>query len=124
MKCLIVLASVLFVTFGISAARARQSMPGGYSKASVTDKEVMAAADFAIGAQQKAMQDSKGDKTGKLELVKILGAEQQVVAGMNFRLKLQVKTDGVEKQAEAVVWWQSWRKPDPYQLTSWKWSDR
>jgi hypothetical protein len=124
MKHIIISASVLFVAFSISAARARQSMPGGYSKASVTDKDVIAAADFAIGAQQKTLQDSKGDKTAKLELVKILGAEQQVVAGMNFRLKLLVKADGAEKQAEAVVWWQAWRNPDPYQLTSWKWSDR
>jgi hypothetical protein len=32
-----------------------------------------------------------------------------------------VKHDGVEKTADAVVWWQAWRKPDPYQLTSWTW---
>jgi hypothetical protein len=31
--------------------------------------------------------------------------------------------DGREKQAEAIVWWQAWRNPDPYQLTSWKWID-
>jgi hypothetical protein len=32
-----------------------------------------------------------------------------------------VKLDDTEKEAEAVVWWQAWRKPDPYQLTSWIW---
>jgi hypothetical protein len=68
---------------------------------------------------------SAGDREEvKLELSKILGAEQQVVAGMNYRLKLRVRVNGNEKQAEAIVWWQSWRKPDPYQLTSWKWNEQ
>jgi hypothetical protein len=124
MKRRIIFGGVLLVTFSLVAARAQQPIAGGYSKASVTEKEVVAAADFAIGAQQKVMQDPTGDKAGKLELVKILGAEQQVVAGMNYRLKLQVKVNGKEKQAEAIVWWQAWRTPDPYQLTSWKWSDQ
>jgi len=110
--------------FSFCAARAQQPLVGGYSQVPVTDKEVAAAADFAVGAQQKAMQDLKTDKDGKLELVKILDAEQQVVAGVNYRLKLLVKVNDKEKQAEVVVWWQAWRKPDPYQLTSWKWSER
>jgi hypothetical protein len=54
-------------------------------------------------------------------LVRILGAEQQVVAGLNYRLQLRVTLDGEEKTAEALVWWQAWRKPEPYQLTSWTW---
>jgi hypothetical protein len=114
----------LLVAFCIFAALAQQSIPGGFSKASIAEKEVMAATDFAIKAQEKAMQDPKGGELIKLELVKILEAEQQVVAGMNYRFKLKVKVNGKEKQAEAVVWWQAWRKPDPYQLTSWKWSDQ
>ena len=122
MKTGIILTVALFITCGLVAGMA-QSMPGGYSKASVTDKEVAAAAAFAVAAQEKAMQDPKGGKPAKLELVKVVDAEQQVVAGMNYKLKLKVKVDGKEKQAEAVVWWQAWRKPDPYQLTSWKWID-
>lgn len=119
----IILAGVLFAAFSLAAVRAQQPIAGGYSKASVTEEEVIAAANFAVSAQQKAMQNSTEGKAGSLELVKILGAEQQVVAGMNYRLKLQIKLNGREKQAEVVVWWQAWRKPDPYQLTSWKWID-
>lgn len=77
-------------------------------------------ANFAVNAQQKAMQEKKMDPP-TLELVTILQAEQQVVAGMNYRLKLKVKLNGKEKTAEAIVWWQAWRKPNPYQLTSWSW---
>lgn len=100
---------------------AQQSKPGGYAKASVTNKEVVAAAAFAIKAQQSAMQEKKDMQPAKLELVKLSQAEQQVVAGMNYRLQMKVKLNGKEKTAEAIVWWQAWRKPDPYQLTAWTW---
>ena len=100
---------------------AQQSLPGGHSEVSVTNKEVVVAAAFAIEAEEKAMQGEKDAKAAKLELVEILSASQQVVAGINYRLKLKVMLNGKEKEAEAVVWWQAWREPDPYQLTSWTW---
>lgn len=100
---------------------AQPAQAGGYAKTSVTDKEVVAAAAFAIKAQQKALQEKKQPDLPRLELLKILHAEQQVVAGLNYRLKLKVTLDGEEKLAETVVWWQAWRKPFPHQLTSWTW---
>ena len=103
------------------AGLAQQSRPGGFAAASVTNKEVIAAAAFAIKAQQNALQKKKDVKPPKLELVTIMGAEQQVVAGMNYRLQLKAKLEGKEKKAEAIVWWQAWRKPEPYELTSWAW---
>ena len=81
-------------------------MAGGYSVIAVTSKEVIDAAVFAVKIQQKAMQHQQGEPPAKLELTAIEGAEQQVVAEMNYRLKLKVKADGREKHAEAVVWWQ------------------
>lgn len=101
-------------------AMAERGMPGGFAEAKVDSEEVKAAAAFAVKAQEKAVQPKDGE-AAKLELVCILKAEQQVVAGMNYRLKLKVKQNGAEKTAEAVVWWQAWRKPEPYQLTSWEW---
>jgi len=95
---------------------AEESLTGGYSATSVTNAEVVAAAAFAI----KAAEEKDGQLT-KLTLVEILSVRQQVVAGMNFRLKLKVTLNGEEKEAEAVVWWQAWRKPNPYKLTSWEW---
>jgi hypothetical protein len=84
--------------------------------AAVYKAEVVAAAKFAIEAKAK----QEGAAT-KLELVKVTAASEQVVAGINYQIKLLVKLNGQEKSAEAVVWWQPWRKPDPYQLTSWTW---
>ncbi|MCX6923216.1 MAG: cystatin domain-containing protein [Verrucomicrobia bacterium] len=119
----ILLTCILLITFCIATGLAQQSMPGGWAKAPVNKKEVVDAVAFAIKAQKKAVPDAKGGQPTKLELVKIIGAEEQVVAGMNYRLRLKVKVHGKEKQAEAVVWWQAWRKQHPYQLTSWKWSN-
>ena len=96
-------------------------MAGGYSAIAVTNKEVIDAAAFAVSIQQEVMQHQLGEPPAKLELTAIIGAEQQVVAGISYRLRLKVKVDGVEKDSEAVVWWQPWRKPEPYQLTSWNW---
>jgi hypothetical protein len=96
-------------------------LTGGYNTVSVDNKEVVAAAAFAIEAQKKAIQEKTGGKPANLELITILKAEQQVVAGMNYRLNLKVKLNGKEKTAETIVWWQAWRRPNPYQLTSWAW---
>jgi predicted nuclease of restriction endonuclease-like (RecB) superfamily len=107
-----VLVAVAFPVTGLT----QESVPGGYATTSVTNREVVAAAAFAIKAQEKA-----GGETASLKLVEILGAESQVVAGVNYRLQLKVKLNGKERAAEAIVWWQAWRKPGPYQLTSWNW---
>jgi hypothetical protein len=95
-------------------------MVGVYTKASVTDEEVVAAAQFAITAQSNAIQQPEG-RHRAMELLRLIAAEEQVVAGKNYRLILSVKENGNRKTAEAIVWWQPWRKPNPYQLTSWKW---
>lgn len=100
---------------------AQESRPGGYATTLTTSKEVVAAAAFAIEAQQKAIQEATGEASARLELVSIDAAEQQVVSGINYRLKLTVKLNDKQKMAEAIVWWQSWRQPNPYQLTSWSW---
>jgi hypothetical protein len=98
-----------------------KAMPGGYAAEPVTNRNVVAAAQFAVKTQERGMQGKKGTQPVKLKLVKILSAQQQVVAGMNFRLNVQVNVNDTKREAEVVVWWQAWRKPDPYRLTSWNW---
>jgi hypothetical protein len=114
-------AWVLFAALCPITSLAEPTKAGGYSKVAVTEKEVVEAANFAIKAQQTVLHEKKDQPMPKLELVTITQAEQQVVAGINYQLQLKVKLDGKEKVAEAIVWWQAWRKPDPYQLTSWTW---
>ncbi len=114
-----VLCAFTLCVFAI--ARTREPLVGGYTEAAVTDNDVIRAAEFAINAQSKTMPQRSDQQPGKLQLLKILRAEHQVVAGANYRLTLNVKDDGNhQRTAEAIVWWQAWR-PNPYELTSWTW---
>ena len=94
-------------------------IPGGFSSSSVTDAGIITAANFAVTAEAAALKAT--GEPARLELVKIKSAKQQVVAGANYVLTLKVMLEGKEKTAQATVWWQAWRKPDPYQLTEWQW---
>ena len=103
---------------------------GGFAVVSTTEREVKSAAAFAVKAQQTALRKesvglddpkAKPQPIPRLALVRIVAAEHQVVAGMNYRLQLRVTLDGEEKTADALVWWQAWRKPESYILTTWTW---
>jgi hypothetical protein len=117
------LACTLIVTAGFLTSCTLDSRPGSYSSSSVYDTKIIDATNFAISAQSEAMQTESGETPINLQLLKILKSRQQVVAGINYQLKLLVEVDGKQRQANAVVWWQEWRQPDPYQLTSWDWVD-
>lgn len=98
---------------------APRNLPGGFTAVPVNQSEVTQAAAFAVEAERQALKAA--GKSEPLELLSVLSAEQQVVAGVNYRLNLKVKRNGQEQVADAVVWWQAWRQPDPYRLTSWAW---
>lgn len=112
----VLLAAFLVGVTGCAAA----PLAGGYSKAPVADKDVVAAAEFAVKAHAGPTQKSITRQRAAPRLLKIVAAEQQMVAGTNYRLKLKVEEDGHQKTVVAVVWWQAWRKPNPYELTSWQ----
>ena len=98
----VVAAATLFL-----APAAWSQVPGGFSAVATGDAQVQAAAKFALSARD-----------AKLKLLGIEQAQQQVVAGQNFRLKLKVDENGDRRLAEAVVW----RKLDgKHELTSWQW---
>lgn len=83
------------------------------------DPGVVEAAQFAIEAQKKA------DKDDSLTLVKITGAQRQVVQGYSYTLTLSVKAGEKTRKAVAVVWvkpvLKDHKEEDRNQLTSWKW---
>ena len=71
-------------------------LAGGYSPAE-NDPEMSKVAEFAIKTQAKA--------TGHpLQLVKILKVERQVVAGLNYRLEIEVADGSKRFKARVVVW--------------------
>src|SRR6266849_6813033 len=104
----------LSVIFGsVTASLAQRT--GGYKEVAKDDAGVMAAAEFAVKEQ-----GTKQEMTYKL--VSIEHAEQQVVAGINYRLCLKV---GYHKQDDDVdttefvraVVYQNLKRE--YSLTSW-----
>lgn len=101
-------------TPAVPASAAGKILVGGYSKVSTTNEQVIAAAQFFV----KTLNALSERETG-ISLVEVLGAEQQVVTGMNYRLRLKVKYNGTVREAYAVVW----RKVSgEYELTSWTWT--
>jgi len=96
-------------TFNIHAEAA-----GGYTKAEVDDVEVANAANFAMKAKQDLIR--KDDKDANVSLVEILEASRQVVAGVNYKMKVKVNVNDRDRIAEIVVW----KKLDgSYELSSW-----
>lgn len=119
---LLVLALAILGWVGCSSPRqAPKPVPGGYSAISVTSSEAVAAAQFAVDAQNRRLRADSPSSGAMLRLIRLVQADEQVVAGKNYRLVLRVAGDGGERTAVATVWWQSWRTPDPYQLTAWEW---
>ena len=111
-----VVFAVLFVFAGGIQNSYAQDGPiaGGYGDADVKDKEVIAAAKFAV---RKRGQNQKATIT----LLAVNKAQVQVVAGLNYKVCLQVKVKRAGKKAvtqniEAVVYKNLKRV---YSLTSW-----
>lgn len=101
------LLAVLLV--GVSSGEAQP--PGGLRPIPTTGQGVIKAAKFAVQARSKEEQ---------VVLVRIVRAQSQVVAGTNYRMRLQVRVGGITREADAVVWAKLDRT---YELTEWKYAD-
>ena len=87
--------------FGISLTAVQvsaQQMTGAYGAGSVSSKDTKAAASFAVKARAK--------KIGKhVTLLRIRKADQQIVAGINYRLCMDIREgSGKVKKVTAVVY--------------------
>jgi Aspartic acid proteinase inhibitor len=100
-----------FVLLGSALAQ----IAGGYGMADVKDPQVIAAAKFAVGAQ-----NTKLKRTGSraYTLLEISKAEMQVVAGLNFHVCLKTKLGTGIRSADAVVYQDLQQK---LSLSSWEW---
>lgn len=102
----------------VSVRAQGRPLAGGYKAVAVDDASVVAAADFAITAEAQ-----KNEET--IRLISIQRAEQQVVAGMNYRLCLKVEvssqdSDAKERNVQVVVYR---NLKGEHSLTSWEVSD-
>ncbi len=117
LRILIIFAALCLV-FSCAAtgfAQTDEPVTGGYQKAEVSNPQIVSAANFAVKTQAKKQK-------AKYKLIKISRAEQQVVAGMNYNLCLQVtirekgKITDVPQTIQTVVFLNLQRK---FELTSW-----
>jgi len=91
---------LLMLAFGINATISAQDtgqITGGYGDTSVADKDVKSAAAFAVKTRTR--------QSGKsVALVKVVKAEVQVVAGLNYRICMKVRQGGKTQTVTAVVY--------------------
>ncbi|WP_322991299.1 cystatin family protein [Limnohabitans sp.] len=86
---------------------------GAWAPADAFSPEAQEAARFAV--QTFAVQNK-----ARVLYKNVVKARQQVVAGLNFELQLQVTLDGASRSVSATVW----RHPDgTYRLQAWDWLD-
>jgi hypothetical protein len=91
-----------------ACAQAKPPVPGGYSEVK-PDEETQVAANFAVGEISKKFNEP-------LSLRGIVTAERQVVAGLNYRLELDLIKSNKPFRVRAIVW----RKLNGLmELTSW-----
>ncbi len=114
---------VLYYTFAVAlvmgvyagANRISAQVAGGYFGIPASSKEVKRAARFAV--QQRML------RTGnKVTIVKIVKAERQVVAGLNYRIVLGVADRRGRRRTATVVVYQDLK--NHLSLTRWSSGDR
>ena len=108
--------AALFVFWGgLSAAHAQdEPITGGYAKTNAADKNVVAAAKFAVKKRGKM-------RKATINLLSIKNAETQIVAGSNYKICMQVSVKSNSKKAAKqfvqVVVYRNLK--NVYSLTSW-----
>lgn len=106
----IAFAAVVFISAENASAQPRV---GGFKNVSVEDKGVIAATNFAVA---KIGETEQMD----LSLDTILKAEQQVVAGKNYRILFQVwYADGGENYPMCITAEVFWGLDKSYKLNNW-----
>lgn len=99
----VVILALLFLSLSaFSAAQKKEGMVGGWTPIKdLRDRHVAEIAEFAVTEYDK-------QSGSKLELVKVLKGETQVVAGTSYRLVLAAKDGSVTNNYEALVWEKPW----------------
>lgn len=112
MKLILAALSALILSLGFQAVSMAQEIPiaGGYGERSVTDPAVLYAARFAV--REESRREGR-----RISLLAIKRAESQVVAGLNYRLRLSVRHGGEVQEVRAVVYQNLQRA---YRLSSWE----
>lgn len=105
----LLLAALSFVFSFASVAFAQGPIVGGYAETAADDPDAVAAGRFAIAREGRK-------EHARISLISIERAEVQVVAGLNYKLWLKVKSHGKTQDVLAVVYK---NLKGQYSLTGW-----
>lgn len=109
-KAILLLALLLHVPVQAGTQPGQKYPPGSWQPAK-PDANAESAARFAI--EQKSRESAV-----PLALVRIVSLERQIVAGINYKLRVAVTENSKLREALATVW----QKPDgTLALTAWDW---
>lgn len=111
LKMAVALAALTILAGAANTTMAQ--MVGGYKKVEVTDQYARAAAEAAVYQRM--------DKTGAvIELLSLVQAERQTVQGANYRLCMEINTEGADENTathvKALVYMDLKKN---YKLTGW-----
>lgn len=109
--CSVLLVLVLGIFASDSRVSAQDDIAGGYGDASVRDKDVRKAATFAVNQQSKRVRPN-------YKLINIRKAEIQVVAGLNYRICMNVRDNRRRVSTVTAVVYKSLQ--DRWSLTRWR----
>jgi len=115
LKALLILAAVSMTACSpeLPAETASPAGTGAWASIDAFSPDVQEAARFAV--QTFAVQNKQ-----RVLYKDVTQARQQVVAGLQFEMAMQVTLDGTHRRAQAVVWRQA---DGVYKLQSWAWRD-
>jgi hypothetical protein len=115
LKALLIVAAVSMTACSpeLPAETASPARTGAWASIDAFSPDVQEAARFAV--QTFAVQNKQ-----RVLYKDVTQARQQVVAGLQFEMALQVTLDGTHRRAQAVVWRQA---DGVYKLQSWAWLD-
>ena len=104
-------ALLFFASASVKKVAAQDQIVGGYGDISVKSKDAKKFASYAV--------TTRSAKTGaKITLVKIQKAEQQVVAGLNYRICMTVREGRHKPYTATAVVYQDLR--NKRSLSKWK----
>src|SRR5688500_2991795 len=96
-RVLLTVLALLILGANIAAPRAQERpIAGGYGERPTNDRSVTAAAAFAV--RERGRQTRR-----RITLLSITSAESQVVAGVNYRLVMDVREGGEVRSVTTVV---------------------
>ncbi len=112
-KLNLLLPLFVFCFIAIGAQTAKAQIAGGYGSVDTKDPQVRAAARYAVAVENKKIRSG-------VVFILLVKAEQQVVAGMNYKMCLKVRNGKRIRYATAVVYRDLKGKRS---LTSWDWGE-